>query len=120
MVSPATNALMAPDSVTEFRPTVLTLSPAVKLGWVVSTTISPTCTPALEVKVMLDEFWVEFWVAAAVVVVLLVCVNTRLSKVKPLTDLESVMLLPLTAKTVSVNKLLLLVLDVKSVIRSPT
>ena len=116
MVSPATNALMAPDSVTEFRPTVLTLSPAVELGLLVSTTISPTCTPALEVKVMLDEFWV----AAAVVVVLLVCVNTRLSVVKSLTDLESVMLLPLTAKTVSVNKLLLLVLDVKSVIRSPT
>ena len=117
MVSPENAAVMAPVSVTEFRPTVLTLSPAVKLGWVVSTTISPTCTPALEVnKVILDEFWV----AAAVVVVLLVCVNTRLSAVKELADLESVMLLPLTAKTVSLNKLVLIALGVKSVIRSPT
>ena len=65
---------------------------------------------------MLDEFWV----AVAVVVVLWVCVNTRLSAVKELADLESVMLLPLTAKTVSLNKLVLIALDVKSVIRSPT
>ena len=55
-VSPAMLALSGPDKVTEFRPTELTLSPAVLLGLMVSTTISPTCTPALEVKVMLDEF----------------------------------------------------------------
>ena len=47
--------------------------------------------------------------------------KTKLSEVKlGATDLERVMLLPFTASTVSPNKLVLLVLELKSVIKSPT